>query len=239
MPRDVTAEPRQVFRFIEEKTRRPVGAGAAMRELPGGAVLRHYRLDFDLGGTPQRWVLRTDGATKLGLGLGRAQEFALQRLLFRAGLNVAEPLVMCCDEAVLGAPFFLMRFLPGEAQGAVLVARDANPALAQELGRELARLHRLALGEVLHFLPAPPQDPAVARIAELEALLAADDDPHPVAEWALRWLKQAKPAPGPAVLCHGDFRTGNYLVADHKLAGVLDWDFAQWGDPDDDIAWFC
>jgi aminoglycoside phosphotransferase (APT) family kinase protein len=238
MPRDTAAEHHRVFSFIEEKTRQKVAANATMHELSGGAVLRHYLLQFELGGAPQRWVLRTDGATKLGLGLGRAQEFALQRVLFRAGLKVAEPLVMCCDEAVFGAPFFLMRFLPGEAQGAA-VARDANPALAAELGRELARLHQLSLREALHFLPAPPQDAAVARIAALEALLAADPDPHPVAEWALRWLKRMKPAPALPVLCHGDFRTGNYLVADGKLAGVLDWDFAQWSDPDEDIAWFC
>ncbi|HVY04323.1 MAG TPA: phosphotransferase family protein, partial [Caulobacterales bacterium] len=202
-------------------------------------MLQHYLLEFDLAGVPQRWVLRTDGATKLGIGLSRAREFALQRTLFRAGLKVAEPLFMCCDPAVLGAPFFLMRFLPGDARGVALVARGAQPALAEELGRELARLHALELRYALHCLPAPPHDAAEVRIAELEALLAADDDPHPVGEWALRWLKQMKPDPARVALCHGDFRTGNYLVAEGRLAGVLDWDFAHWGDPDEDIAWFC
>ena len=76
-------------------------------------------------------------------------------------------------------------------------------------------------------------------IAELARLLAEDDDPHPVADWALRWLEQHKPEPAPPVLCHGDFRTGNYLVVAGKLAAVLDWDFAGWSDPDEDIAWFC
>jgi aminoglycoside phosphotransferase (APT) family kinase protein len=36
-----------------------------------------------------------------------------------------------------------------------------------------------------------------------------------------------------------DFRTGNYLVDDHALSGILDWEFAHWGDPDEDIGWFC
>jgi len=41
------------------------------------------------------------------------------------------------------------------------------------------------------------------------------------------------------VLCHNDFRTGNYLVDESGLTGVLDWEFAGWGDPDADIGWFC
>ena len=243
MPRDLLPEPGRIFNFIAKKARAEALTNARISPLPGGAVLRHYLLEFELHGGAlagrQRWVLRTDGATKLGIGLSRVREFAVQRALFRAGLAVAEPLIMCCDESVFGAPYFLMRFLSGVADGATLVAQGANAALAGALGRELAKLHRLDLRRALHFLWAPPADPAAARIAELEKLLAPDSDPHPVAEWALRWLKHHKPTPVRAVLCHGDFRTGNYLVADDRLSGILDWDFAGWSDPDEDVAWFC
>jgi hypothetical protein len=43
----------------------------------------------------------------------------------------------------------------------------------------------------------------------------------------------------PPVLCHRDFRTGNYLLDGTDLAAILDWEFAGWGDPDEDIGWFC
>ena len=243
MPRDPLPPETRLFRFIQDETGAAAVSDARMTALPGGAVLRHFLLDFTLQGGrfagPQRWVLRADGLTKLGIGLPRAQEFALQRALYRVGLKVAEPLFMCCDESVFGAPFYLMRFLPGEAEGATLVARGSNEPLAAALGQELARLHAVDLMRALHFLPAPPDDAAGARIAELERHLAADDDPHPVAAWALRLLKQNKPAPLRPVLTHGDFRTGNYLVEDGALSGVLDWDFAGWSDPCEDIAWFC
>lgn len=243
MPRDPTPLESKIFRFIQDEARAERILEARMSPLLGGAVLRHYRLDFVLRGGPlaggQHWVLRADGATKLGLGLPRAQEFAVQRALFRAGLKVAEPLFMCCDDSVFGVPFFLMRDVPGEADGAAVVAQGSNEALAEELGRELARLHALDLHRDLHFLPGPPEDAAAARIAELENLLRRDEDPHPVAEWALRWLKRHRLARVQPVLSHGDFRTGNYLVADGALAGVLDWDFASWSDPFEDIAWFC
>ena len=41
------------------------------------------------------------------------------------------------------------------------------------------------------------------------------------------------------MLCHRDFRTGNYLVDESGLTAILDWEFAGWGDPMEDIGWFC
>ncbi len=244
MPRDLVPPAHRILDYVRRATGAERIKSCDLTRLPGGAVMRHFRLDLDMEGGafagPQSWVLRRSGITQLGIGLERAQEFAVQRALFAAGLKVAEPLFMCCDRSVIGAPFFLMRFLPGEARGAALVARGLDENLAIEIGRELARLHALDLERALHFLlPAPPEDPAASRIAELERHLAADDDPHPVAEWALRWLKRAKPAPVRPVFCHGDFRSGNYLAKNGELVAVLDWDFAGWSDPDEDIGWFC
>jgi aminoglycoside phosphotransferase (APT) family kinase protein len=36
---------------------------------------------------------------------------------------------------------------------------------------------------------------------------------------------------------HGDFRTGNFMVTPRGLTGVLDWEFARFGAPEEDIAW--
>ena len=242
MPRDLAAPDSKLLDWIARKTGATV-IDAQLTPLLKGAVLRHWRVDLTLQGGrfdgTQSWVLRADGQTPLGIGLTRAREFALQRVLFAAGLNVAEPLFMCCDTSVLGAAFFTMRFIEGESDGTAIVAAGENAMLAEALGAELATLHRLDLANRLRFLPKPPEDAAAARIEELARWLAQDDDPHPIAEWALRWLAQHKPSPVPPVLTHGDFRTGNYLVADGVLAGVLDWDFAGWSDPDEDVAWFC
>lgn len=243
MPRDLAPADGKLLELIAAKSGAAAATEARLTPLTNGAVLRHWLIELALRGGryagPQRWVLRADGLTPLGFGMTRAQEFALQRALFASGLAVAEPLFMCCDETVLGAPFFAMRFLDGDSDGARIVAAGRNDGLAEALGTELAKLHMLDLASRLRFLPPPPADAAAARIAELARLLAADDAPHPVADWALRWLDRHQPAPLRPVLCHGDFRTGNYLAAQGKLSGVLDWDFAGWSDPDEDIAWFC
>jgi aminoglycoside phosphotransferase (APT) family kinase protein len=60
-----------------------------------------------------------------------------------------------------------------------------------------------------------------------------------VLEWGIRWLETHIPPPTAPVLCHHDFRTGNYMLNGTELTGILDWEFSGWGDPHEDIGWFC
>jgi aminoglycoside phosphotransferase (APT) family kinase protein len=202
--------------------------------LRGGAVRRHWRVDAVVEDAPRSFVLRADGLTKLGFGLELRDEFALLRVLAEAKILVPSPVAFSDDAAIAGSPFHLTEFLPGSADPAGLAAAPANDALARRLGRELAALHRLDLPRApLAFLSSTPA------LAQYRVLLDRIGEARPVAEWALRWLGQRAPKALPPVLCHGDFRTGNYLVAEGELVAILDWEFAQWGDPDSDLAWFC
>ena len=45
------------------------------------------------------------------------------------------------------------------------------------------------------------------------------------------------PPPGRVCLIHADFRTGNYLVDEGELTAILDWEFAAFGDPLEDLGW--
>ena len=105
-----------------------------MALLSGGAIQQNWALDVSRGGSPERWVLRTDNAAVLAASLLRTAEFALLRAAFGSGVTVPEPL-FCCDSAeVTGAPFFVMRRAEGVARGHVLVrqaaSRGGDPALA-------------------------------------------------------------------------------------------------------------
>jgi aminoglycoside phosphotransferase (APT) family kinase protein len=136
-----------------------------------------------------------------------------------------------------------MRWMPGIAHGERIVAGEvggARAVLAERLAQELAKLHKLRpMRDAVAGLGAPPDDAAAARLGPLARFLDAHDEPHPVAEWGVRWLMRHAPAPVAPVLCHGDFRTGNYLTDERGFTALLDWDFAGWSDPDEDIGWFC
>jgi aminoglycoside phosphotransferase (APT) family kinase protein len=224
---------------------RVIGGGdsaeiVALEPLQGGAVRRHWRVDAAVGGRRRRFALRAEGATPLGMGLDLAQEFVLLKLLHNADLAVPAPVRYCGDRAVIGASFHLTEFVAGSADPAALVGSGPHEALAERLGRELGRLHRIRPPQSgLAFFGAPAVDMAAARLADYRARLDAMGESRPVAEWAMRWLARHVPQALPPVLCHGDFRTGNVLVAEGRFAALLDWEFAGWGDPDEDLAWFC
>jgi aminoglycoside phosphotransferase (APT) family kinase protein len=210
-----------------------------LRPLAGGAVRRHWLLEIDITGGvlagPQRLVLRGNGATPLGIGHDLAQEFALLQAVHGVGIAVPLPILYCADASLLGTPFHVTRWCPGTADPAALVAAGPNEALAAALGGELAAIQRVRPT----MLGPPPADAARARLDQCRHLLDVIGEPRPAAEWGFRWLQQNVPPPAPAVLSHGDFRTGNYLVEQGGLSAILDWEFAQWGDPDEDLGWFC
>jgi aminoglycoside phosphotransferase (APT) family kinase protein len=216
--------------------------------LSGGAIQQNWRLSASVEGGAHDghalWVLRTDAPTAVAASLGRAQEFALLSAAARAGVTVPQPLWLCEDRAVIGRPFFVMRCVNGTAAGHVLT-RDTGlvtdrAQLAQRLGHELALIHAIRPPRAdLGFLPDCDETPALQAISRLRRDLDALPTARPALEWGLRWLERQAPPRGEITLCHGDFRTGNYLVDAHGLTGILDWEFAGWGDALEDIGWFC
>ena len=237
---------------LEAFLRKSSGARAAeivgAMPLTGGAIQENWRLeiDFDGGALPGRQdlVLRSDAPTKVAASLSRPQEFAVLRAVYRAGVTVPEPLWLCSDSQVLGKPFYLMRRVEGVALGHKVVAEPSlggdREALAERLGEELAKIHRITPPEPgLEFLDTPAPDPTRHAIKSYRAFLDRLGRPHPGLEWGLRWCEAHPPPAGEVVLAHQDFRSGNYLVDDHGLTAVLDWEFAAWGDPISDLGWFC
>ncbi|WP_431270822.1 phosphotransferase family protein [Dankookia sp. P2] len=198
---------------------------AGMGLLSGGAVQQNWALDVTLGGTPQRWVLRTDNAAVLAVSHPRTAEFALLQAAHAAGVAVPAPLFCCTTRDVTGAPFFVMQRVEGIAAGHRLVRAAQGTALAEALGRELARIHSIHPPRAdLPFLGDPPADAHAAFIAAQRAALDAAGTPRPVLEWGLRHLERTAPPPGETVLNHNDFRTGNYMAQGDRVSAVLDWD---------------
>jgi aminoglycoside phosphotransferase (APT) family kinase protein len=88
-------------------------------------------------------------------------------------------------------------------------------------------------------LAFPERSAALDAIDSNRATLDDLEVSRPVLEWGLRWLERNAPAAGELVLCHRDFRTGNYLLDERGVSAILDWEFAGWGDRAEDLGWFC
>jgi hypothetical protein len=83
-----------------------------------------------------------------------------------------------------------------------------NPQAARDLGRTLARIHRITpAGGTLPGLPIPMLAPAKVEVARLRTALAGASQARPALEYCLAWLDANAPGPRSLVLVHGDFRT--------------------------------
>jgi aminoglycoside phosphotransferase (APT) family kinase protein len=225
------------------------GAGSlkilAMEKLSGGAIQENWGLAVVVDGVSRDWVLRTDAPSGVSTSHGRVAEFALLKAARAAGVTVPEALFLNADPTLLGKPFYVMARIAGRAEGHILT-RDpvlqgaGGDRLVERLGAEMARIHTVRPPrDDLAFLPRPAVPPALHRIATYRAYLDDMPDPNPALEYALRWLELQAPATTELVLCHSDFRTGNCMVDGGELTGILDWEFACWSDPMEDVAWFC
>lgn len=213
--------------------------------LTGGAISQNFAVDLVIEGGPhagrQACVLRAASPAGVSASLGKMEEFAVLRAAFAAGLAAPEPLFACAEPSVFGAPFYIMRRASGIGAGPRVVSSEAaQPDLARELGRQLGRLHMVRPGAPgLGFLPLPQEAPGLAAARLYRGWMGEEARGDPVLAWGLRWLERNAPDRGEIVLCHRDYRTGNYLVDGGRLTAILDWEFAGWSDPMEDVAWFC
>ncbi len=234
---------RRLTAWLGERLGEPVTIRTIER-LSGGAIQENWGLMLVHGdGREERLVLRRDSAATIVSSRSRAEEFSLLEAAQREGIAVPAPVALCTDAAILGGPFFLMRRVSGIADPRLLVRDDSlipdRPRFGATLGAELARIHAVRPPRPdLSFLGPPDPDPAMARIQAQRRNLDRLAAPQPAIEFVLRRLERDRPRPAAITLIHGDYRIGNIMVADGRIAAVLDWEFADWGDPDEDLGWF-
>ncbi len=238
--------PLQEFLAAATGADRAVIENAAL--LPGGTLQENWRLDVVFEGGPEAGrralVLRIDRPDAVPAYLSRIQEFEVMKAAYAAGVTTPQPLWASDGEGILGRAFIIMRHVAGSAEPHRIVRDETlggpHDALAERLGEELAKIQTVRPESgVLPFLRHPADGTAATRIAELRTYLDGHPDPHPAIEWGLRWAEINAPPSASPVLCHGDFRTGNFLVDETRLTGIIDWELASWGDPMEDHAWFC
>jgi aminoglycoside phosphotransferase (APT) family kinase protein len=206
------------------------------RPLPGGASRESWDVRVRApGGVERRLILLRDADGQArNPDKNVAVEAAAMTAARIAGVPVAE--IYDYGEGTVGQAYLLMEHLDGETIPRRLLRDEAYAAvrsgLARCLGKILARIHQVDPDSV-------PGLPRVDALGQLTGLYQAFGEPRPALEIGLRWLAEHRPAPAAETLVHGDFRTGNLMVAQDGLHGVLDWELAHRGDPRQDLGWLC
>jgi aminoglycoside phosphotransferase (APT) family kinase protein len=189
--------------------------------------------------TPTRgYVLRRKPPGKL-LPSAHAvdREFRAIGALHPLGFPVAEPLLYCADNDVVGTPFYIMSHVEGRVfwepsmptsnvseRGAVYAAMNATLAQLHQFDPAAIGLGDFGKGEnyvarQIERWSKQYRASQTQTIAEMEELIA--------------WLPEHVPRQQRVCLVHGDYRLDNMVLAPSapEVIAVLDWELSTLGDP--------
>jgi aminoglycoside phosphotransferase (APT) family kinase protein len=180
-----------------------------------------------------------------GAAIKTAHDMSREYRVLSALANVyplaPRPLLYCDDEAVIGAPFFLMDrrhgvILRGSRPPATeALTRSVMAELSGRLIDNLAELHSVDAHEAgLDDLGRP--EGYVRRQIEgwTERYRRAKTDEIPAVERAAEWLASFIPSDAKPAIIHNDYKYDNLVLdpADPtRIVAVLDWEMATYGDP--------
>jgi aminoglycoside phosphotransferase (APT) family kinase protein len=175
------------------------------------------------------------------------REARLLRALEGTAARVPRVLAACDDEAVIGAPFYVMERLTGDVITSEVPPALDTPAERGRIGEELidalVEVHAVdweACGLEGFGKPTGYLERQLRRFGGLWETARTRE--LPAVERVGEWLAAHLPESGPATIVHGDFRLGNTMFAPGapaRLIAVFDWEMATIGDPLADIGYLC
>jgi aminoglycoside phosphotransferase (APT) family kinase protein len=257
--RDLTAARSSILDWLQ--TRRPQSRDLEISELtaPGATGFSNETLLFDATWSEdgrrvtEPLVLRV---RPTGYRVFLEDDFELQYRVLeemgRRGVRVPPVRDYEADTSILGAEFFTMVRVPGQAPGdsppynAEGFLKDMAPAQRRQLWlaavESLCEVHRASLAGGFDFLAKAHRGPTgleqQLRYYEESLEWAARGKPQPVAEAAWDWLSSHIPDERPTALSWGDSRIANMLFEGTQCRAILDWEMVSLGGPEMDLGWW-
>jgi aminoglycoside phosphotransferase (APT) family kinase protein len=173
------------------------------------------------------------------------REATLLRALEPTAVRAPRVLAVCADEAVIGAPFYVMEKVEGNVVTDQLPPELDNPdqraRIAEELVDALVELHAVdwpAAGLEGFGKPSGYLERQLRRFTGLWEHNRTREIPE--VEEVGGWLAANLPVSPAATIVHGDYRLGNTILAPGtpaRLVAILDWEMATIGDPLADVGY--
>ncbi len=204
-----------------------------VKQFKGGQSNPTYFLE-----TPTRnYVLRRKPPGKL-LASAHAvdREFKAISALHRQGFPVAEPIVLCEDESVIGTAFYVMSHVAGRIFWNPAIP-ESNPAersaIFDAMNATLAQLHSydpVAIGLGDYGKAEGYVARQIARWSKQYDASRTIDVPD--MDRLMQWLPEHAPETLKPAVVHGDYRLDNMILhpSEPRVLAVLDWELSTVGD---------
>ncbi|MDI1289816.1 MAG: phosphotransferase family protein [bacterium] len=201
---------------------------------------------FAIGRGGERYVLRRGPHPPLPPSThDMPREAALLAKLRGAGVPVPEVLAVCTDDAVLGVPFYIMKYIDGRVitddMPANLASREQRTGIVSEAVDSLTRLHQIDVTSGPLSTVGRPEGYLLRQVERFGSLwnMNSRRDLPDVARIG-SWLLENLPTSQAATVVHGDYRIGNLMYSTGspaRLIAILDWEMATLGDPLADLGY--
>lgn len=176
-----------------------------------------------------------------------AREYRVLTALRDTPVRVPQTVLLCDDESVIGAPFYVMEKIDGMVIRNRLPAHLSDPAQRRAIGEELvdalAELHGVdwsSLSLEGFGRPAGYLERQLTRWRGQMELTLPSTRPLPDLERTGGWLDANRPESPRATVVHGDYKLDNVMFAlatPARLVAILDWEMSTIGDPLADLGW--
>ena len=178
------------------------------------------------------------------------QEFYLLRALAKTDFPSPHPELLASNRPEVDGSFYTMPRIRGSVAGSFLggAAVGHSQELYLQIADLMARLHTIpieTLGDYLRehgdaaILNADVEECYRRNLDDWRSYTAATEFlPSPYLSWLFDWLdRHVHKDKRRPVLIHGDFNIHNVLAVEGKITGVLDWECAGFGAPEQDLAY--
>ncbi|RPF70762.1 phosphotransferase family protein [Aurantiacibacter spongiae] len=210
------------------------GQDLSLIKFPGGQSNPTYRMRLD----GRYYVLRRKPfGPILPSAHAVEREYRLIDALHPLGLPVARPFALCEDDAIIGAPFYVMDIVEGRTfwDGALPDCDAAERrAIYLAMVDALADLHSVdpdQAGLSDYGAPGNYFERQVGRWTK--QYRASQTDDLPAVEELIEWLPATLPEQERVAIIHGDYRIDNLIFAPRapQVRAILDWELSTLGDP--------
>jgi aminoglycoside phosphotransferase (APT) family kinase protein len=232
--------------------RRPLEAFLDARGLGSGPVEAepvgegHSNVTYLIHRDGGAWVLRRPPRPPLPPSAHDVlREARLLTAVQDADVRTPRVLATCDDEAVIGAPFYVMERVDGDVLTSSIPAAIDDEASRARIGAELVdalvEVHGVdwrACGLEGYGKPTGYLDRQLRRFGGLWEHNRTRE--LPVLDRVAAWLAEHKPDSPEATIVHGDYRLGNTMFAPGappRLVAIFDWELATIGDPLADVGY--
>jgi aminoglycoside phosphotransferase (APT) family kinase protein len=165
--------------------------------------------------------------------------------LFKIGLPVPRPLLLCEDASVIGTAFYVMSFVagrvfPNPAMPGVSPA-ERTEAYAS-MAATLARIHAVDWRRCGLATFGRPEGYVARQVDRWSKQYTATKTSElPDMDLLSAWLASNLPQEEEDAIAHGDYRLGNLIFAPEggAVIAVVDWELATIGHPLADLAYAC